>query len=1067
MTDAEWEPFKPDIERLYCHEKNTLHEVMEYMKSKYAFEKSKGQYQRQLKKWGLRKSLQSSTINWPFIGRRIEKRKIHQQKDSEVHINGVQIPPSKLKRAKYRESFTTSEVAFSGAPSPNTPEGIIVCTPAAPGMDLAWNPSLPWLRFAKLLRPGIEPDQPSPSSSLTVPSPKELRTSSQIDNQKLMQRLVSTVSWNKLSQPPNIYSSSRTATALTIIMPEEFAGQHLILSSDLSDSKQKDSDRIALELFLLSNNLVSHKSNARLPMTKRKDDQRIIETFNTSGWNNVQHLQILISSHEPTAAAIVEKLFASTLRSLDLKTLKNMLEARIDPNAAVETIYGRMLTPLQFASTVSSEKSLEVSQLLLTHGANVSLSYNGLSALDLAIEYDQENVIHFLLAHGAIVTPSCLCSAAVSRINDQLLAELIDACPNINELTRLQDPSALAQAVKGGRVIMTCFLLENGAEVNQLSSVDFEYGRNVTTVLGLAAWDENQEFVQLLLGACEYVNPDFVGIDYVSPLTLAVEAGNPEVAEILLQAGVSVRIADENSSRTLIERATKKMNLALCQLLVNHGAQVDWPISDTMQTCSALLVAIEKKAFDIVDVLINAGARLNDEYTRPPGTVLGAAIELGDRLLVNKLLSAGARVLNGQIRSFGNLGMAVYLQEFMVFQSILQTSGQQILAAALSSRDKDLAQYLLVHDADLKGGLSNPRGSISEKTPLQAATKTHSLDFVETLLNRGAIVTDEDLAAELSVRSGCLQNLLRRFRGSAPTAVGTAIYTKQSLEILRDTGVDPTGVPQMFHSRWDLDNDFDLEFPASVLDIAAVFGYEDLKPLLQWVHWDKRLTGRALTIAIFMRHHEIADELLQYGADEQQEISVEYRSYNYDDDDGNLERRRWETFSPLQVAVKYQLGSIAQKLVQFVDVNHLGEGARRRTPLQHAVENGDMDLINLLLQHGARVDGPPARDGGATALQIAAIQGYIGIARRLIDLGASVNEPPATLNGRTALQGAAEHGRIDMLQMLLDEGALVVGDGEQEYERAVQLGKRNGHHAAVRLLQSFRKSVQLSTSETT
>lgn len=146
-------------------------------------------------------------------------------------------------------------------------------------------------------------------------------------------------------------------------------------------------------------------------------------------------------------------------------------------------------------------------------------------------------------------------------------------------------------------------------------------------------------------------------------------------------------------------------------------------------------------------------------------------------------------------------------------------------------------------------------------------------------------------------------------------------------------------------------------------------------------------------------------------------------------------------------------------------MNYLGEGARRRTPLQHAVENGNMDLINLLLQHGARVDGPPARDGGATALQIAAIQGYIGIARRLIDLGASVNEPPATFNGRTTLQGAAEHGRIDMLQMLLNEGALVVGDGEQHYQRAIQLGERQGHGAAVRLLRSFRDSIQSTTPE--
>lgn len=39
------------------------------------------------------------------------------------------------------------------APSPDTPEGVVVCTPVTPGMNLAWNPSLPWLRFARLLQP--------------------------------------------------------------------------------------------------------------------------------------------------------------------------------------------------------------------------------------------------------------------------------------------------------------------------------------------------------------------------------------------------------------------------------------------------------------------------------------------------------------------------------------------------------------------------------------------------------------------------------------------------------------------------------------------------------------------------------------------------------------------------------------------------------------------------------------------------------------------------------------------------------------------------------------------------
>lgn len=49
-----------------------------------------------------------------------------------------------------------------------------------------------------------------------------------------------------------------------------------------------------------------------------------------------------------------------------------------------------------------------------------------------------------------------------------------------------------------------------------------------------------------------------------------------------------------------------------------------------------------------------------------------------------------------------------------------------------------------------------------------------------------------------------------------------------------------------------------------------------------------------------------------------------------------------------------QVVPAAQAMAKSADVNYLGEGARRRTPLQHAVEKGNMELIKMLLQHGAR-----------------------------------------------------------------------------------------------------------------
>lgn len=37
MADTDWEFYRPELERLYIHERNTLSKVMEYMASKYDF----------------------------------------------------------------------------------------------------------------------------------------------------------------------------------------------------------------------------------------------------------------------------------------------------------------------------------------------------------------------------------------------------------------------------------------------------------------------------------------------------------------------------------------------------------------------------------------------------------------------------------------------------------------------------------------------------------------------------------------------------------------------------------------------------------------------------------------------------------------------------------------------------------------------------------------------------------------------------------------------------------------------------------------------------------------------
>ncbi|KAL0940337.1 Protein fem-1-like protein [Colletotrichum truncatum] len=152
------------------------------------------------------------------------------------------------------------------------------------------------------------------------------------------------------------------------------------------------------------------------------------------------------------------------------------------------------------------------------------------------------------------------------------------------------------------------------------------------------------------------------------------------------------------------------------------------------------------------------------------------------------------------------------------------------------------------------------------------------------------------------------------------------------------------------------------------------------------------------------------------------------------------------------------LGNVRFLLSEGEDVNEDNSHVRYgRSPLQEAVEEGNLELVELLVKAGANVNTPAAKYGGATALQLAAIKGRLGIARELRELGANIDAPGAEEHGRTALEGAAEHGRIDMVQYLLSEGAQTTGPGQLQYLRAIRYAQDSGQMVVVDLLKGHRE----------
>ena len=111
--------------------------------------------------------------------------------------------------------------------------------------------------------------------------------------------------------------------------------------------------------------------------------------------------------------------------------------------------------------------------------------------------------------------------------------------------------------------------------------------------------------------------------------------------------------------------------------------------------------------------------------------------------------------------------------------------------------------------------------------------------------------------------------------------------------------------------------------------------------------------------------------------------------------------------------------AVTQLLDMGVDVNSLGGSPAVGTPLMGAVQGGNLETVELLLQRGAIVDlaGPE----GMTPLMTAADIGNPDMANLLIANGAVLDlQDP---NGFTPLHFAALNDDLPMVQMLLDNGA--------------------------------------------
>src|ERR1019366_5426851 len=401
-----------------------------------------------------------------------------------------------------------------------------------------------------------------------------------------------------------------------------------------------------------------------------------------------------------------------------------------------------------------------------------------------------------------------------------------------------------------------------------------------------------------------------------------------------------------------------------------------------------------------------------------------------------------------------------------------EADGTSALHWAAHSNDLETAQLLL------RAGANAKAASRYGVTPLSEAATYGSAELVEALLKAGADVNTlttergetvlmtasragNTAAVKALLEHGADANAKESFRGQTSLMWAAAENHPDVVKLLVAHGADPkvrsndrdttppklmAGTPAAPISRGGL----------TALVFAARQGsIESSKALLDagaGINDGDADGNNPLLIAILNNHDELAQMLIERGADVNAVnkdgrsplfTAVDAHDVDWSDRPLVKETDRVSSMDVIQALIAHEANvnvqltavSIIKKAAQDSADRTLGIGA---TPFMRAARSGDVEVMKLLLDHGA--DPKLANKDGVTGLSVAAGMGYtdsnrgtepqaLEAVKLCVSLGLDVNA--ATDKGETPLHGAARRGANTIIQYLVDNGAKINAGNKQ------------------------------------
>lgn len=796
-------------------------------------------------------------------------------------------------------------------------------------------------------------------------------------------------------------------------------------SSDLIwGSKSSTEPFIQLFIFSIINNF------AGLDTIPRNLIMRFINQHELVRAGILRYLQ-----EEPStipATSMVEKLFEAAIEDCDTKTIHGMLSlSMVKPDDMVCTQDDGRETRMTALEKASRLSHIDVMRLLLRFGADVNKTYN-----DQKDSSECGALEHFIRFSGYY---------------QQIDLELVDVLLSEGATVRGQIVRA---AVRQGDIQLIDKLL------SRLSSSEHVYCFN-----------------HVLLDAAEHLRNE-QGLNIIRQVMRACEHTHNNLC-------IS---SDQKTVDRLIEKAARRKNKELIELLLPHGDQ------DGLD--GALVAASRAGSHSLVRWLIEHGARADGPARSFDGihtTPLAEAIRSDDTGLLDLFEEKGAwdqigerSRLEAALLAIAETGKAAHLSMVLL---LVPDPDPKILSkplyVAMRNRHEDLAMKLLEAGADVNkkelGDQLGPALFLALKVKSESLTWAILENNVKVNYEKPGILSgfhnsyvEKETALELAIRWGdprIIEALLNMgadtnsFRHNPPLIMAVKTRKRSLIDLLIKHGAKLAIKYKYGSPLAAAVQRGDTETAKYLLDLGAEIADEEV--LLSAIANSAASNDRSLFHYFFQLFRKqypkgrpgFGSRVLDYIIrDSDDALLAECLSAGFD-----VNSLCHCGMSPLGQAIINDRGNRLELVSKLLhtggDANAVASRGsdydgivEQETAFLLAIGTKSLPLVKLLISLGADVGREARLAVKRTPLQKACEVQSHDIVDLLLAQNVNANAPPAARGGATALQLAAKMGSVRIAESLLDAGAEVNGPVGIGGSPAINFAAQYGRLHMIKLL---------------